>query len=399
MYEYWQDSDVMDNTTPMDLLPEPSSTPQSQPSDVGLSQSSPRSQSPDPLALLKRPPLQPKNIKANTDLPSSPLEDATLHDIQDTEELFNFSPIKPRSPSCISVSSPLTPVSRRSSSPIREDGDLFSSPPSHKLLSPSHRSSPPLASRKASTTPLVAEIEVDDAATAAALAAQQDGKRYSLRRRNAAQMAPYTVDSLRYNNQLKHNPEAIVKIKNYERLGRTRHPDDHYEDEGDTQRDGYVFEGGDDLDAEAEWEEQEGRRKRGAEKQRDTGPIGRTTLSPERRIPHYTGFLQDLSSTDDEDREMDATSKAARKILRAKEKEKRAREKEEQRQRRKEEDERRLRGREERDKARRPKPYPLAKPRSSRAESSTSSNRPPSREVPTELEVLRSSLYRICLRY
>jgi len=188
-------------------------------------------------------------------------------------------------------------------------------------------------------------MQVDDAAVAALLEGQ-NGVRYSFRKRNAAQKAPYTVDQLQYKHALKDNPDAIIKIKNLERRHHHRHPDDRYEDEDEgTQRDGYLPEGND-HDADEEWEERERRKRRRAEKAKVSGP--ERTTSGERETREYPGILRDSLSTDDEEREMDAVSKKARKDLRAQERQE-AKEREE-----------RLR-RQKAEKIRRLQPFPLVK--------------------------------------
>jgi hypothetical protein len=145
-----------------------------------------------------------------------------------------------------------------------------------------------------------------------------------------------------------------------------RRPDDHYEDE----------EFG---DQDVDWEEREKRRTRRLEKMKEVPSV--------QDISHYPTILQDLLSTDEEEKEMDATSKAARKILRAKDREQKARERDEARRRRKEEE--RSRSREE--KARRPKPYPLSKPRHE-----SSSRRSP---LPADRYAFNPQVYQILLGY
>ena len=161
--------------------------------------------------------------------------------------------------------------------------------------------------------------------------------RYSFRKRNAAQLAPYTADLIQYKRALKSNPDAIVKMKQIERhiqqQQQHRHLEDRYEEEHDYTNP---------LDAadDAEWEERELRRKRRVEKEREKE-------EEQRRLSNLPAILQELLTTDDEEKEMDAASKEARKILRAKERERRLKDKEEEERRRRE---------------RRPKPYPLSKP-------------------------------------
>ena len=198
---------------------------------------------------------------------------------------------------------------------------------------------------------------------AALLAAEQQGARYSFRKRNAAQLAPYTADLIQYKRALQSNPDAIVKTRQIERQihhhHQHRHPDDHYEEEVGED---YANE----LDAadDANWEEQEKRRKRRAEKEKEREIA--TSLQQDRL--RYPEILRDLS-TDDEEKEMDVASRQARKILRAKERERKAREAEEQilKRRKEEEEERsRRRGEKSKEKEYRLKPYPLSKPKSLR---------------------------------
>jgi len=171
--------------------------------------------------------------------------------------------------------------------------------------------------------------------------AEQHG-RYSFRKRNAAQLAPYTADLIQYKHALKSNPDAIVKMKQIERhvqqQQQHKHPDDRYEDE-----EGYSTP----LDAadDVEWEERERRRKRRLEKEREKE-------ERQRHLSNLPAILQEFLSTDEEEKEMDAVSKEARKILRAKERERKSRNREEQWRRKEEENRRRERG---------PTPYPLSK--------------------------------------
>ena len=58
-----------------------------------------------------------------------------------------------------------------------------------------------------------------------------DAPRYSLRRRNAAQLKPYTVDQLKYKHALRENPDAIVKFKNLALRNHHYHPEDRYEED------------------------------------------------------------------------------------------------------------------------------------------------------------------------
>ncbi len=75
--------------------------------------------------------------------------------------------------------------------------------------------------------------------------------RYSLRKRNVAQLNPYTVENMRYQRALRSNPDAIVKMKALERLNH-HHSGNHYEPDGETQGDVYLDEGAPD-DEDSAW--------------------------------------------------------------------------------------------------------------------------------------------------
>jgi len=194
--------------------------------------------------------------------------------------------------------------------------------------SPLRRSPPPLVT--ANAVPALPTLE-------ASPTTDHQGLRYSFRKRNAAQLAPYTADLIQYKRALRHNPDAIIKMKQIERQleqeQQHRRPDDHYEDEGFA----------DQLNR----EEREWRRRRRLEKMKETLSV--------QDLSHYPTILQDLS-TDDEEKEMDAASKAARKILRVKERAQRARENEDEKRRRMEE-----RSRTREDEPKQPKPFPFSK--------------------------------------
>lgn len=208
-------------------------------------------------------------------------------------------------------------------------------------LSARSRSGSPSSSPLARLHRAVTTVPVNDQIDT--LPAEQQGLRYSFRKRNAAQLAPYTADLIQYKRALRFNPAAIVKMKQIERqLEKEQqyiHPDDHYEDE----------EFNNQLDAleDVEWEEREKRRRRRLEKMKETSSV--------QDFSHYPAILQDLS-TDEEEKEMDATSKAARKILRTKEREQIAREKKEAK---RQEDRSQITGQ----KATRPKPHPFSRPK------------------------------------
>lgn len=73
-----------------------------------------------------------------------------------------------------------------------------------------------LAAEQEPMEPLVVAPEVHDQAALVELAAEQEGLRYSFRKRNPAQLAPYTADLIRYKRALRFNPDAIVKMKHIE---------------------------------------------------------------------------------------------------------------------------------------------------------------------------------------
>ena len=148
-----------------------------------------------------------------------------------------------------------------------------------------------------------------------------DGPRYSLRHRKAAQLKPYTVDQLKYKQALRANPDAIVKFKNLR--NHHHHPEDRYEEDGETQQDSYVGDGNNDEDA--DWEERERRRHQRPE---GTHKKKENALSECQQIS-YSEILQDLSSTDDEEaNEKHTLSKEAQKIIKEREKLRKIREKE-----------------------------------------------------------------------
>ena len=142
-----------------------------------------------------------------------------------------------------------------------------------------------------------------------------DGPRYPLRRRKAAQLKPYTVDQLKYKQALKANPDAIVKFKNLA-LRNHHHPEDRYEEDGETQKDAYIDDGNNDEDG--DWEERERRRHQRREDARRK-EISSQALSGRQQIS-YPEILNDLSSTDEEEaNEKHSLSKEARKIVRERE--------------------------------------------------------------------------------
>ena len=156
-----------------------------------------------------------------------------------------------------------------------------------------------------------------------------DEPRYPLRRRKAAQLKPYTVDQLKYKQALKSNPDAIVKFKNLALRNHHQHPEDRYEEDGETQReDAYIDDGNNDEDG--DWEERERKRhQRREEARRKETPSH--ALSEGLQIS-YPEILQYFSSTDEEEaNEKHTLSKEARKIVKEREKQWEIQKKEERR--------------------------------------------------------------------
>ena len=259
------------------------------------------------------------------------------------DKLLSFSPTKPPSREA-SSSSPITDIPRTSlqntlSIPATDKPHPTPSLGSSEADPGSRRSrSPVLPALHLVDPPHLLPTPPDDQAMLIRVAAEvEQPGRYSFRKRNAAQLAPYTADLIQYKWALKSNPDAIVKMKQIERhiqqQQQHKHPDDRYEE------DGADYTNPLDVADDAEWEERELRRKRRLEREREKE-------EEQRRFSNLPSILQEHLSTDDEEKEMDAASKEARKILRAKERERRLRDKEEEEHRRRE---------------RRPKPYPLSK--------------------------------------
>jgi hypothetical protein len=322
-----------------------------------------RSSSSDPLTLRIVTPLPESDSPR---VPKDTQDPPLFHKARLSEEVLAFSPTKSNIISERLSSSSGVEVPQSTRSP------LLDSPTNRRNRLSNERPSPVFDSFHSSHSPIPARISPvfllpgPSSATdqdVALLATEQQGARYSFRKRNAAQLAPYTADLIQYKRALRSNPDAIVKMRQIERQihhqQQHRHPDDRYEEEGGED---YANE----LDAadDADWEEQEKRRRRRAEMEKEREIA--TSLQQDRL--QYPEILRDLS-TDDEEKEMDVASRQARKILRAKEREKRAKEKEEQMlKRRKEEEEERSRRRGEKSKEKeyRLKPYPLSKPKSPR---------------------------------
>lgn len=253
----------------------------------------PRSQSVDPLSLFsshisfRQPPFR-LSIGSSDALVADP----------PTGELLQLSPPKTSSPrlSLSPLTSPLSPPSSPRP-PIRR--------------TPLHNTPPHSPTR----TGLVGlhETATDGLGpTGAGLQQAAGPSRYSLRHRQAWQLKPYLHDQLQYKLALRSNPDAIVKFR-----GDQYHTE--AEGSGESQELWQMGEG--DTGEDSTWE---GGRQR---HRRDT------FCSPSRSSAHdarsldpgagplepieYPVALQDLPSTDEEeDRQLRALSKEARKVLR-----------------------------------------------------------------------------------
>ena len=246
----------------------------------------------------------------------------------DDDELLLFTPIK--SLAVDRLSSPLTPLTPKSphylslfSDTIDQDVHGLSQSPFQDPLALSDSPGSPLQAIPAPSPP-------EEAPEPPEVIQEQllDGPRYSLRHRKAAQLKPYTVDQLKYKQALRANPDAIVKFKNLALRNHHHHPEDRYEEDGETQIDAYIDEGNNDEDG--DWEEREKRR----HQRREEAHRKETTSHalPERQQISFPEILQDLSSTDEEEaHEKRTLSKEARKVVKAREKQRKIEEKEEER--------------------------------------------------------------------
>ena len=237
--------------------------------------------------------------------PKSPIPTRNIQEDGNHDELPLFTPVK--SVNLHRTLSPLTPQSPVSD--VYRDIHDLSQSPFHDL--PALSASP--------GSPLQALPSPPEAFETSEVIQEQllDGPRYPLRRRKAAQLKPYTVDQLKYKQALKSNPDAIVKFKNLALRNHHQHPEDHYEEDGETQReDAYIDEGYNDEDG--DWEERERRRRQRREDARRKEILSQA-LSDRHQIS-YPEILQDLSSTDEEEANENHTlSKEARKIVKERE--------------------------------------------------------------------------------
>ncbi|SJL03746.1 uncharacterized protein ARMOST_07103 [Armillaria ostoyae] len=207
--------------------------------------------------------------RASTSTPprSTSIITRTSHD--DHDDLFQFSPQKPNMPS-----SPLTPTS---------------SPRTNPPSPPKDDSSP-----HAPRSPPVILPEEREALEREGFNLAQNESRYSFRTRSIRQVKPYEYDKALYQNQLRDNPDAIVKMRSpRDHHHKTR--EDHYEEE--TQDQEYIHTEHDRT------------------KTRSRSPEHISRL----------GLPDQLSSSDDEDKEIRATRREWKRV----ERERKAREKRE----------------------------------------------------------------------
>ncbi|KIJ20769.1 hypothetical protein PAXINDRAFT_6551 [Paxillus involutus ATCC 200175] len=201
------------------------------------------------------------------------------------------------------ASSPLTTVS----SPTRPTPAPSPSPDPLQLISPVHRFSP--TSQSNSPLPLPSRSSPDIPED------QHHLGRYSLRRREARQLNPYAYDKLLYKQQMKSNPDAIVKL----RSPRPRSGSGGGDEDG-TQGE-YIY-ALDNLDQDGDYVDQEeggGRRRRKEnvdriDDSREEGGEQEAGVTDEGWLPEA---LKELSSSDDDGDEIRKLAKQAR---RAKEK-------------------------------------------------------------------------------
>ena len=304
---------------------------------------------------------------------NSPISARNLPKDDTDDELLLFTPVQ-----SVDLERPLSPLS-----PLTPRSPLFSDTVDQDIIqdlsqSPFHEL-PALSASPGS--PLQALPPPPEAPEPLEVIQEQllDGPRYPLRRRKAAQLKPYTVDQLKYKQALKSNPDAIVKFKNLALRNHHQHPDDHYEENGETQNgDAYFDEGNNDEDG--DWEERERRRHQRREDARRK-ETSNQALSERQQIS-YPEILQDLSSTDEEEaNEKHTLSKEARKIVKERQRQWEIQKKEE---RRREQEQRRQQ-------LLKPKPFPTSNRKLSNAEAP--SDEPPPEEIPEPVDIHSSPLH------
>ncbi|KAJ6581252.1 Mus7/MMS22 family-domain-containing protein [Mycena capillaripes] len=204
---------------------------------------------------------------------------------ESVDPLLLFTPSRPSlhdENAGASTSKVVDDVHRASSQP---PSSPLTPPPAERHAAP-HRESPdsPVSPRRPASPP----THPDDFGIAVVLA--NNPRRYSFRDRNAKQLNPYKVDKVQYQNQLRDHPDAIVKF---------RSPRRHHNREEDY-KDVQTQEPQELGDHESENDNRE--------EQRDPKPSGSKGS--------YPNLLPALPSTDEEDGDMDAVRKEARRLRR-----------------------------------------------------------------------------------
>ncbi|KAF9245333.1 Mus7/MMS22 family-domain-containing protein [Melanogaster broomeanus] len=217
------------------------------------------------------------------------------------------------------ASSPLTPASSPTHatqipSPSPDPLQLIS-PVQHarRISSPILKSKSPLPHSSGSALSLPA-----DNVPPAIPEDPYDVRRYSLRRREARQLNPYAYDKVLYKQQMKSNPEAVVKFRSPRRRSGSRG-----DDEDATQGD-YLYEldnpdeDEDYVDREDRGGRRRGRRTENVDLGDESGEQGQEREAGEKDEGWLPETLKALSSSDDDDH--DEIRKLAKQVRRAKEK-------------------------------------------------------------------------------
>ncbi|KIK80889.1 hypothetical protein PAXRUDRAFT_833254 [Paxillus rubicundulus Ve08.2h10] len=211
------------------------------------------------------------------------------------------------------ASSPLTTIS----SPTRPTPVPSPSPDPLQLISPVHRCSP--IARPSSPLPNHSRFAPDLPAYDAPPVVPEDLPplgRYSLRRREARQLNPYAYDKLLYKQQMKSNPDAIVKLRSPRPRSRSRGADE----DGTQGEYTYAL---DNPDQDGDYvDQEEGSRRRRRRKEnvdrmddsREEGGEQGAGVTDEGWLPET---LKALSSSDDDG---DEIRKLAKQVRRAKKK-------------------------------------------------------------------------------
>ncbi|KAH7927866.1 hypothetical protein BV22DRAFT_245793 [Leucogyrophana mollusca] len=245
-----------------------------------------RSCSADPWSLFSSP------IRSRPVTPSSSMKRASdeIEGLADPQQVSRESPRQRQT-------SPLTP------------------PPSSNQIalamvrSPSHDSA---GAPQAAAPPHSAVVTIDPQSVL-----HDDGfqyNRYALRTRQARQLNPYAYDKLQYKQQMRSNPDAIVKFRSPRRRSEPGAFERGEEGTQDASVEDYVFPTGDIEDDEDYVGSTGRRRRRSASAVQDEGEGTSGPLSAPGWLPE---FLRDLSDSDIEDDEVRKDVKASRKAREA----------------------------------------------------------------------------------